>query len=126
MQGVIWGLGPKLARGTRNFRGVISWMTRVRSTQRKATETARKYSVFLAARRRFSRAARRLSAIISPAPLLVARDDSATRDSAARAEGARRDSVAREESLRAERAAAIAAVRAALVEPIYFGYDQQS
>jgi peptidoglycan-associated lipoprotein len=62
--------------------------------------------------------------VISPEPMVVARDDTAARDSAARAEAARRDSVAREERLRAERAAAIAAARSTLVQLIYFGYDQ--
>lgn len=62
--------------------------------------------------------------VISPEPLIVARDDSAARDSAARADAARRDSVAREERLRAERVAALAAARATLLAPIYFGYDR--
>ena len=59
--------------------------------------------------------------VISPEPVVVARDNT---DSTARAEAARRDSVAREERLRAERAAAIAAARSTLLAPIYFGYDQ--
>lgn len=62
--------------------------------------------------------------VIAPQPLMVARPDTAPRDSAARAEGARRDSLAREERLRAERAAAIAAARTTLLAPIYFAYDQ--
>jgi peptidoglycan-associated lipoprotein len=61
---------------------------------------------------------------VRPEPLLVARDDSAARDSMMRAEAARRDSLAREERLRAERAAAIAAARTTLLTPIHFAYDQ--